>query len=250
VEVASVDKESRMLIKSPLPTKKAAFSSLFFIDTVNSRKLIGFPPEKKGWNDTPAIYDEHTLRIAGHPVMEDWEQGYMERLSNVATSQGGRVLELGYGMGLSARAIQSHGIDEHIVIECHPDVVKKCSTDFRKEIATGRMRVLSGFWQDITPLIKDRTFDGILFDTYPMKVEEIHSNHFWFFREAHRLLKKGGVLTYYSDEIDSFSERHLSKLLEAGFKRENVQLEICDVNPPEDCEYWQAKTIVVPKIYK
>jgi guanidinoacetate N-methyltransferase len=217
--------------------------------TINTRKKIGFF-SREYWTTTDAIYDEHTLRIAGHPVMEDWETSYMKRLAEIATSNGGTVLELGYGLGISAKQIQSHKINSHYIVECHPDVIARCVKDLHDSLATNRLHILSGFWQDITPLLKSETFDGILFDTYPMSEEEIHSNHFWFFGEAYRLLKPGGVLTYYSDEATNFSEKHLSKLKLAGFKKKNIGFEVCDVNPPKDCEYWQEKTMIAPIITK
>lgn len=218
--------------------------------TLNTRIKIGFPKKKEDWTKVPAKFTKHALRIAGHPVMEDWEKGYMKKLAKISSSKGGRVLEVGYGMGLSARAIQEQGIKQHYVIECHPDVVAKCLKDFHKSIAKNRMHILSGFWEDITPLFADKSFDGILFDTYPLREEEIHSNHFWFFKEAYRLLKPEGILTYYSDEAISFSAKHLAKLKKAGFNKNNIQYQVCKVNPPKNCEYWQEKTIVAPIIKK
>lgn len=220
------------------------------LDTIQSRIQIGFPKQKKDFAKSPAIYSKHTLKIAGHPVMEDWELPYMKKLATIATSNKGTILELGYGLGLSAKAIQSKEISSHYIIECHPDVIAKCIKDFHTAIRNNRLHIVSGFWQDITPLLADATFDGILFDTYPLSEEEIHSNHFWFFDEAYRLLKSNGILTYYSDEVSHFSKKHLDKLKAAGFKKENINFEICEVDPPEDCEYWQSKTILVPIIKK
>lgn len=220
------------------------------MDTVESRKKIGFPTAQEQWAESLAIYDEHTLRIAGHPVMEDWEQGYMDTLGAIAAYNGGRVLELGYGMGLSSTAIQSHNIQTHIVIECHPDVIRKCVSDFRPAFDNGKMHLYSGFWQDVTPTLASDSFNGILFDTYPLREEEIHGQHFWFFREAYRLLKPGGILTYYSDEATNLSKPHLQKLVDAGFRERDISIEVCPVNPPADCEYWQAPTIVAPIVRK
>jgi guanidinoacetate N-methyltransferase len=220
------------------------------MDTIKTRKAIGFPKEKIDWAKAPAIFDEHTLRITGHPVMEDWELGYMWKLAQIVTTNGGRILEVGYGMGLSAKAIQSHKIDSHYVIECHPGVIAKCVEDCHIAISENRLHILTGFWQDITSFLANETFDGILFDTYPLVEEEIHSNHFWFFAEAYRLLKSGGILTYYSDEINNFSDRHISKLQGAGFKIEHINSEICNVDPPENCAYWKYKTILAPIIRK
>jgi guanidinoacetate N-methyltransferase len=220
------------------------------LDTHKSRVNIGFLDDGAKWITEPAMYDEHTLRIAGHPVMEDWEQGYMETLARIATTNGGRVLELGYGMGLSAHAIQSHDIDSHYVIEANVDVATKALKDLRSPLDKNKVHVFTGLWEDVTPTLADGSFDGILFDTYPLTEEQIHSNHFWFFKEAYRLLKPGGVLTYYSDEVNSFSEQHIAKLVEAGFNPDKFTSEVCPVQPPEDCEYWQHDTILAPIIVK
>lgn len=220
------------------------------IDTKQTRIDIGFHEKRNDWVKDHAIFDDHTLKIGGHPVMEDWEDGYMQRLVDVVASNGGVILELGYGMGISARAIQQKNITNHYIVECHPDVIKKGITDMVSYIEKNKIHFISGFWEDVTPLLKDESFDGILFDTYPLTEEEIHSNHFWFFKEANRLLKKGGVFTYYSDEESGFSTDHKRKLVDAGFRDEMISFDLCDVSPPEECEYWQKNTILVPKIYK
>ncbi len=219
-------------------------------DTTKTRENIGFLEKREDWAKQPAIFTAHTLKINGHPVMEDWEDGYMKKLAEIATSQGGRILELGYGLGLSSKAIQARTIENHFVIECHPDVIMKCIQDCREAIEKNRLHILSGFWQDVTPMLKDESSTGILFDTYPLTKEEIHKNHFWFFKEAYRLLEPGGVLTYYSDEAENISPEHMEKLKEAGFKGENISFEIVEVDPPADCDYWTAKTIVAPIVRK
>ncbi len=62
---------------------------------------VGFY-EPDSWKAAPATVDEHSLKILGHPVMEDWERPYMQELARIATLNGGRVLEIGFGMGISA----------------------------------------------------------------------------------------------------------------------------------------------------
>src|SRR3989339_528419 len=139
---------------------------------------------------------------------------------------------------------------EHTLeIEGHPaneDVYKRLV--MFSFIAKHIIKPLFGFWQEITKFIPSETFDGILFDTYPITKEEIHKNHFPFFCEAFRLLKDGGVLTYYSDEIDSFSEEHINCLRRAGFT--DIQSMVCVVNPPQDCKYWKSDRILAPIIFK
>jgi guanidinoacetate N-methyltransferase len=217
-------------------------------DTVQTRLDIGFPAERVEWAHSDARYDEHTLRIAGHPVMEDWERPYMRRLAEIATSLSGTVLEVGYGLGLSAAAIQEQDIDHHVVVECHPDVMAHCIRDCHEALANNRLHLFGGFWQEVVPLLADESFDGILFDTYPLTPAEIHRNHYPFLEQAHRLLRPGGVFTYYSDEANELSEGHRAALIAAGFNADDIAFELCSVEPPADCEYWTSPTIVAPII--
>ena len=38
---------------------------------------------------------------------------------------GGRVLEIGFGMGISGTQIETHPVKEHVVIECNEEVFKR-----------------------------------------------------------------------------------------------------------------------------
>ncbi|KND50390.1 MAG: guanidinoacetate N-methyltransferase [Parcubacteria bacterium C7867-007] len=214
-------------------------------DTVESRITIGFK-ERETWKDSSAIFDDHTLQIQGHPVMEDWEDNYMQQLAKVACSQGGIILEVGYGMGISASYIQKEHIDKHIIIEANRDVYERLLDFSRNSKVT--TDTIFGFWEECITNIPDNSINGILFDTYPLSEKEIHKNHFSFFSDAYRLLVSGGVLTYYSDEIQDFSDEHTEKLRAAGFKQ--IDKSICDVEPPLNCKYWNSNTLMVPVIRK
>lgn len=168
--------------------------------------------EAADWALAPAVYDEHTLKILGNEVMEDWETGYMHALAAIATSNSGAILKLGYGMGISASAVQAADIDTHFVVECHPEVARKGLADNIDAVASGRMHMVNGLWQDVTPKLASGSFDSILFDTYPIEQDEMIGPHMYFFDEAHRLLKPGGVLTYYSGEATGFRPAHMQRL--------------------------------------
>lgn len=214
--------------------------------THQTRIQIGYEDVRDSWKEAKAYYTDNTLTICNHPVMERWEENYMRALADVATRNEGIILEVGFGMGISATFIQRNSPEKHIIIEANKDVIAQARR-FAAE-APSHVILLEGFWEDVISQIEDNVIDGILFDTYPLCEEEIHTNHFPFFQEAHRILKKGGILTYYSDEIDSYSETHINRLNEAGFN--NIEKDICEITPPEECQYWKSKSLLVPVVTK
>jgi guanidinoacetate N-methyltransferase len=129
--------------------------------TYKNRLNIGFVSDYSRWREAPAQFSNHALEINGHPIMEDWEAEYMRVLADIACSKGGIILEIGFGMGISARFMQSHNIDEHLIIESNRDVFKTL-TDFAA-ISPTTIRPLYGFWQELTPSLLSGSLNGILF---------------------------------------------------------------------------------------
>lgn len=206
---------------------------------------------QEDWVHTKPKFTKKSLLIKNYQVMQRWEDGYMKSLAAVATSRGGDVLEVGFGMGISAKYIERYKkIKTHTVIECHPEVIASAKKMFGKELASGKMRLLEGFWEDITPNLPDGSFDGILFDSCPLDAPVEFFQFFPFFSEAYRLLRKGGVFTYFSDEPRDISAKHRAELIEAGFQPSDIKFKLCKVHPPKDCEYWHHDTIVTPIIHK
>lgn len=204
---------------------------------------------KDDWIKTEPIYSEKQLLIKSYQVMQRWEDNYMKSLATLATSRGGKVLEVGFGMGISAGYIQkSKDIKSHTVIECHPAVFQYAKKMFKKQIASRRLKILKGFWEKVSPTLPSKSFDGILFDSCPLDSGVEFFQFFPFFKEAFRLLKDDGIFTYFSDEARGISPPHMRLLRNAGFK--NITFRLCKVNPPKTCEYWKHKTIVIPIVKK
>lgn len=218
--------------------------------TVQTRLDIGFAAEgsEHQWRDADAEYNGHTLTIQGHPVMEDWETTYMARLAAFATLMGGTVLEVGFGMGISARYIQKGDIREHIIIELNRQVADSARLFAAR--TPHPVQVLEGAWQEVIHEIPEGSLDGILFDTYPLKPEEVHRNHYPFIAEAHRTLRRGGVFTYYSDEALGFSPRHIEALRASGYSLHGIYGEVVPVQPPPGCKYWTHPTMLAPLVVK
>lgn len=218
--------------------------------TETQRAVLGCPGYSDemadAWRDSDIQIDEKELKIQGHPVMEAWEHPYMARLAEIAASKGGRVLELGFGMAISATYLETFSISEHWIVEANKQVAAR-AREWREAKAKSNVVICEGFSWDVTPNLPDGFFDGILYDTYPLKAGAANRHQLEFFAEAFRLLRPGGVFTYFLNEDIDLSSAERKMLEDLGF---SVTTEQVFVSTPEDCEYWRAKTIVAPSCIK
>ncbi len=181
------------------------------------------------------------LRIGDWQVMRRWETPLMKVLAREASAHHGDILEVGFGMGISADEIISNGCRSYTVIEAHPKVAD-LARKWADRQAT-RVQIIEAYWQDVVPNL-DASYDGVLFDTYPMSRRERHKNHFAFIPVAPGLLRDGGLLTLYSDETIDFRRQHL-KLLLTHFDEVKL-IKVTGLRPPSDCEYWRSNLMVIP----
>jgi cyclopropane fatty-acyl-phospholipid synthase-like methyltransferase len=96
-------------------------------------------------------------------VMHESEGPLMHRLAEIVTKNGGDILEMGFGLGCSATAIQNNPkVTSHTIIEIHPEVYKKALIWAENRKNT---KIILGDWRDIIPTLNIK-YNGILHDTH------------------------------------------------------------------------------------
>ena len=90
----------------------------------------------------------------------------------------------------SAKAIQAlDRVSSHVVIEAHPGVAKRFLDDFPDQ--AGNTHILTGFWEDVTPLLADNSFARQAYGR--REISERHRHRYEFNREYEAVLKQHGL---------------------------------------------------------
>ena len=72
------------------------------------------------------IFQNDCIVLKSQPnkyVMMAWETELMKLHAQRVTQNSGHVLEIGFGMGISAQFIQKFGCESHTIVEMHPDIL-------------------------------------------------------------------------------------------------------------------------------
>lgn len=190
--------------------------------------------------------------LTDQDIMEDWQIPLMEAMADIAAATHGDVLEIGFGRGVSATAIQSRSVRSHTIVECNASVVERLKT-WQKNYPEQDIRIIQGRWQDVEEQMGK--YDAVFFHTYPLDEQEyieqaIQSTTFaaHFFSTAAAHLRDGGVFTYMTNEIDSLSRAHQRSLL-ACFQSFTIRI-IDNLPIPSDVQdaWWTDKMVVVKAI--
>ena len=158
-------------------------------------------------------------------VMMDWEDDIMKASANYICENGGDILEMGFGMGMSANYIQANNISSHTIIENHPQVIEKA-----KAWANGKSNVIivEGDWYDIKDSLS--TYDGVFYDTYG----EIDWSR--FAQELSSLAKSGTKVTWWNNNPNATTIHNVS----------DVVYEEIKVTPTKN-SYFNSSTYYLPK---
>ena len=158
-------------------------------------------------------------------VMMDWEDPLMSASAAYVCENGGDILEIGFGMGISANYIQSHTINSHTIIENHPDILQKAN-----EWASNKpnVTIVEGDWYDIKDTLS--TYDGLFFDTFA------DTNFHHLSSSVESLMKPGGKFTWWNDEPSENNKLNMS----------GVTYEAINVSPPTN-QYFNYSQYYLPK---
>jgi hypothetical protein len=107
---------------------------------------------------------QNTKNDGNNVIMHIGEKYLMTKLAEIVTKNGGDILEIGFGMHLSADAIQSNpNVTSHTIIEIHP-VQYERALEWAK-LQKIKTTVILGDWIELLPLTNMK-FDGVLHDTH------------------------------------------------------------------------------------
>ena len=171
------------------------------------------------YTDDGRLLDENK-----NPVMMDWEDGIMKDASSLICRDGGKILNIGFGLGIIDSYIQLHDIMEHWIIEAHPDVINKMKdSNWDKK---NNVTCIFDDWKNVVKTLPK--FDGIYFDTH---CDDFNS----FEKYIDLLLNPGGKCLIFSVERKNFNN------LNPKFKIEEYETKInkIDLNQHSDGRmYW------------
>ncbi len=126
---------------------------------------ITFQNELTNWKFSPGVME----------VMMDWEQPIMEKMAEIAVSEGDHVLECGFGMGILSDAIQARNPASHTICENHPDIIPKM-----RAWAEGKSNIILHEDRWFTLIEQTGRYDAILMDTYAD--DDLHPRFVYFCR--------------------------------------------------------------------
>lgn len=230
-------------------------------ETVDSRSHLYRQNLRADWEHSAATIHrtesgEEVLTIEGFEVMRGFERPYMEALAKTVTSQGGRVLNVGFGLGLIDSAIESlrgdTGLREHHIIELNREVYDKALQWREQQPDKEQIFVHLGDWQNLLPEFRAQNldFDGIIYDAFPLEAQDLHRDFIPFFEMATELRlarETTGIVTFYMDSPDGLGTSFVTYLQSRGVK--SVQTTRLEIElPAGGTQYWNKPFYFVPML--
>jgi protein-L-isoaspartate O-methyltransferase len=154
------------------------------------------------FRELPVAVENGLLRIGTHDVMHTQETPLMEVFAREVAGHGGDVLEMGFGLGISANLINQIGCKSHTIIEAHPAIAEMARAwAVTQSVST---LIVEGYWQDVLPSLG--IYDTIFFEGGNYNPPD----GFWnFIKVAFDHLRSGGMMTGFNDVPGEMFLRYL-----------------------------------------
>ena len=207
-----------------------------------------YTSQSLAFNESKITYTDVNVGVEWE-VMMDWEDTIMSASAAYVCEGEGDILEIGFGMGISATYIQSHTINSHTIIENHPDMIPRAQAWAADK---SNVTIVEGSWYDIKDTLS--TYDGLFMDTYGDKdMNEFSSS-------LSSLMKAGGKATWWnsiSGSVNisrSYDEDGNTLIFEGKGESQqtnyycipDVTYDVYNVTPPTNC-YFNYNHYFLPK---
>lgn len=163
-----------------------------------------------GWDQLEAERTDTELRIGGNKVMKRWETPLMRRMAErlCTAADNGRIVEVGFGMGISASCIQEQGVASHTIVEPHPECLNTLKA-WRSTYSERRIEIVDDYWQNVLHLFDE--CDAVFFDTYATSRQSLIEENSKFLLAASRRLRPGAsvALFWILPTLDDTQQRYL-----------------------------------------
>lgn len=132
------------------------------------------------------FHEDKIITEDGQTVMMDWETPVMLNMARQVCQNGGHIVEVGFGMGISAGEIQKQNILTHTIIESNPQIYEKA---LEWSVGKTNVRIVYQDFVNYLDTTSDR-FDGVFFDTFPSEILGIGDDNFVYGKQFFDRIKK------------------------------------------------------------
>lgn len=151
-------------------------------------------PQRKDYLAARAVYTGNSLRIGDEYVMHEWERPLIRRMvEDLKLTPDDRLLEIGFGMGISASILQEFDPASHTIVEPHPQVLAQAE---RWKGARTNIQLHPGYWQQLDT--GSQRYSAIFFDPFADDIAAVDDENLRFLKfAAQSLLCDGGRLSLF-----------------------------------------------------
>jgi hypothetical protein len=180
---------------------------------------------------------------SGDQIMMSWEHPIMKTHADIVTMNGGDILEVGFGLGISATYIQEHDIDSHDIIEIN-DMVFENAKKWAEKYPKSNL-IQGDFFEKYYNLMHfqiepGKKYDGIFYDGYGERYDGRK-----IYKIFEKLLKPGGILTYFNQSKPPKNAFNIPAHLV-----EYIEVDITNIDIPDNCRYFDMKDVYYANIIK